>query len=596
MKEFFVQLLFSYRKSKKSRLSLGGRTEGKSLMGLVSKKADTSSSGPMERRWSVVGSSWSRKKQSDRQREEILPSKHLSPVISMPCLIPNDSFSEDFLIRQPILLDTANDTMIEGEIVDKDFMKISKSEYEAIKERVSAIESRISQEFGNVLLSNNSSNLEMDTGLENVQDKYKKTLEETGSMSNFSSTDQLAKRLSRDLKIRRSAEHKVIRSPSARKIGTMRRRSRENATRLSRNQSWHVPVTRTTSIILPNQDNKEQSPNDGTVVSFYPKPNLRRGRPNTVKMGLRHPSPAKKNTDSDKDEEWTSGSDFFLKPENNVCNMSFDEDFEMPKITTPTSSRKLSLRSAITPPNFISKMNLGEMKTPMLPPNLPPRRTPLTITKTPMLPPRSHGKIINKALLTPLQDQLQTGRASIARIRSQNAGMVAAKAKLFDGMADGSSEERKLHKIRKSPIKNSPKKSTPRRKNFKQSPNYIHRRQKIRLAKSPLALDNVIKCRQILTEISSFKENSTDEEFYTPTKEIFKKITTNNDNSLEVMMTPPIKRALLIKSPKKIISRERSQKTPMKVPRSSTEGEFSQQRNPLSLRSSPRFLHSSRPY
>lgn len=559
-------------------------------MGLVSKKSETSSNGQMERRWSVVGSSWSRKKQSDRQREELIPLKNLSPVISMPCLVPNDSFSEDFLIRAPKDTD-ANDTLIEGEIVDKDFMKISKSEYEAIKERVSAIESRISQEFGNVQSSLMSSP-EMETGLENVQDKYKKTLEETGSMSNFSSTDQLAKRLSRDLKIRRSAEHKIIRSPSARKIGTMRRRSRENATRLSRNQSWHVPVTRTTSIILPTQ-NIEQSSNDGTEISFYPKANLRRGRPNTVKMGLRHPSPAKKVSESEKEEEWTSGNDFFTKPENNVCNMSFDDDFELPKVVTPTSSiRKLSLRSAVTvtPPNFISKMNFDEMKTPMLPPNLPPRRTPLTITKTPMLPPRSHGKIINKALLTPLQDQ-QTGRASIARIRSQNAGMVAAKAKLFDGMADDSSEERKIQKSRKSSIRNSPKKSTPRRKNFKQSPNFIQRRQKIRLAKSPLALDNMIKCRQILTEISPFKDNSKEENFFTPTKEVFKKILKNNDIGLDVM-TPPIKRALLIKSPKKIMNRERSQKTPMKVPRSSTEGEFSQ----FSLRSSPRFLHSSRPY
>lgn len=559
-------------------------------MGLVSKKSETSSNGQMERRWSVVGSSWSRKKQSDRQREELIPLKNLSPVISMPCLVPNDSFSEDFLIRAPKDTD-ANDTLIEGEIVDKDFMKISKSEYEAIKERVSAIESRISQEFGNVQSSLMSSP-EMETGLENVQDKYKKTLEETGSMSNFSSTDQLAKRLSRDLKIRRSAEHKIIRSPSARKIGTMRRRSRENATRLSRNQSWHVPVTRTTSIILPTQ-NIEQSSNDGTEISFYPKANLRRGRPNTVKMGLRHPSPAKKVSESEKEEEWTSGNDFFTKPENNVCNMSFDDDFELPKVVTPTSSiRKLSLRSAVTvtPPNFISKMNFDEMKTPMLPPNLPPRRTPLTITKTPMLPPRSHGKIINKALLTPLQDQ-QTGRASIARIRSQNAGMVAAKAKLFDGMADDSSEERKIQKSRKSSIRNSPKKSTPRRKNFKQSPNFIQRRQKIRLAKSPLALDNMIKCRQILTEISPFKDNSKEEDFCTPTKEVFKKILKNNDIGLDVM-TPPIKRALLIKSPKKTMNRERSQKTPMKVPRSSTEGEFSQ----FSLRSSPRFLHSSRPY
>lgn len=64
----------------------------------------------------------------------------------------------------------------------------------------------------------------------NVQSEYEKTLEES-SIESTCSTDQLAKRLSRELKIRRSAEHKVIRSPSARKIGSIRRRSQEKPVR-----------------------------------------------------------------------------------------------------------------------------------------------------------------------------------------------------------------------------------------------------------------------------------------------------------------------------------------------------------------------------
>lgn len=62
-----------------------------------------------------------------------------------------------------------------------------------------------------------------------VQDQYEKTLEESEKLLlERSATEQLAKQLSRGLRIRRSAEQRVIRSPSARKIGAIRRRSRES--------------------------------------------------------------------------------------------------------------------------------------------------------------------------------------------------------------------------------------------------------------------------------------------------------------------------------------------------------------------------------
>ena len=109
----------------------------------------------------------------------------------------------------------------EIEVQSEEYVKIPKSEYEEIKNRVSAIESRISQEF-KCITSENTEGLTVS----NVQNIYEKTLEEAG-IENIANTDQLAKRLSRELKIRRSAEHKIIRSPSARKIGSMRRRSQE---------------------------------------------------------------------------------------------------------------------------------------------------------------------------------------------------------------------------------------------------------------------------------------------------------------------------------------------------------------------------------
>ena len=62
-----------------------------------------------------------------------------------------------------------------------------------------------------------------------VQDKYEKTMEECDKLLlERSASEQLARQMSRGLRIRKSAEHRVIRSPSARKIGAIRRRSRES--------------------------------------------------------------------------------------------------------------------------------------------------------------------------------------------------------------------------------------------------------------------------------------------------------------------------------------------------------------------------------
>lgn len=108
------------------------------------------------------------------------------------------------------------------------YVKIPKSEYEEIKSRVSAIESRISQEFGSIY-SEESENTITHT-VNKVQAAYEKTLGEAG-IENTLNSDYLAKKLSKELKIRRSGEHKIIRSPSARKIGILRRRSQEKVTR-----------------------------------------------------------------------------------------------------------------------------------------------------------------------------------------------------------------------------------------------------------------------------------------------------------------------------------------------------------------------------
>uniref|UniRef100_A0A182T9Q6 Uncharacterized protein n=1 Tax=Anopheles maculatus TaxID=74869 RepID=A0A182T9Q6_9DIPT len=392
----------------------------------------------------------------------------MSPVVSMPCLVSAEGLSS-----------MAEQNDADETDAGDDFLKIRRSEYEAIKKRMSDIESKLSKEM-TALVGRE------DVLLDNVEDKYRQTLEQTEPIeATCATTDQLAKRLSRELKIRRSGEHKVIRSPSARKIGTIRRRSRE-AVRLSRNQSWHVgngvrdvpaaPVT------------------TGTVdLSFYPKCGvLKRGRPNTVQSGLKAPDTATTSchettavsmatekqttqppsspcvaatslsggnyTDEEKEEQWVNAESYFethnVTDENASSVMDSTSEFLTPcKVlmedyfkTPDKNARRASLRSAskqqqqqpgsafCTPTQLVSKIDVnihqGAAKTPMLPPVVPPRiKTP---ARTPKLPPRTPSSLL-KSHITPLQEA-QSGRASIARIRSQNAGMVMAKAKLFDGL------------------------------------------------------------------------------------------------------------------------------------------------------------------
>lgn len=388
----------------------------------------------IERRWSVVGPGWNKKK-AHSQYDDIQSGKtvQLSPIISLPILpTSSNQVDLDLPIENSFSKIKRQSLHSYHPTNDDDFVRVPKMEYEAIKERVSAIESRISQEFGKVqsemLLSENS-DANNGTNLENVRTKYEQTLEGTELMN--TATDNLVLKMGKELKIR-SAENKIIRSPSARKIGTMRRRSRENV-RLSRNQSWHFgnKQTITTTDVSNNQNQSEHM--------FYPKMSLKRGRPNTVQTGLRHPSPKEsflnglqqpelkidENNFADalENENWINGEQFFSS-----------EHMQQPPVT-PTRNLKNSIEGT---PRFVSHLTLGEMKTPMLPPkrSVVPR-TPATIAKASVRVSQRQS-LANKPQLQQQQlsavHEQQTGRASIARLRSQNAGMVAAKAKLFNGL------------------------------------------------------------------------------------------------------------------------------------------------------------------
>lgn len=378
-------------------------------------------------------------------------------------------------IQKPLLNtieDTTSSVRKQDVIADPWEAQITKSEYEEIKGRVTAIESKISKEF--IKLQSSLSNNSLDSvdtndtrnGPERVLEKFERTLEETGMMNTSPMTEQLAKHLSRGLKIRSSAENKVFRSPSARKIGSIRRKSQENV-RLTRNKSWHLgpnlasPLVSKSSRITCDSPLQPmvtmKSPNIEKHVQI-PRANLKRGRPNTFLNGLRctqQPTEATKSrenqkntfivTENSSDEQKNDDINNDLKNEQWICANAFFDGMQTPNASEESTlnsskhSAKSSSMAKLKPARKRLNMNFdvtptnqqitprstnnnastvaGTMKTPMLPPRL------TVVKKTPAKTP--HSILASRNVFTPLWQQEQqqiAGRASIARLRSQNAG------------------------------------------------------------------------------------------------------------------------------------------------------------------------------
>jgi len=423
----------------KKRISLGVRKEAKLA-------AAESVPSVMDRRWSLVGAPWHRKKSVDKGDDRL--HARLSPVVSLPSLSTPDRH-RSFIEEEPGELAKAKSEEIMRDLSptpeaahDVSFVQVPRSEYEAIQNRVTAIENKITAEFRASELADDSFVEPVVCGPDSVQEKFVKTLEETTPINSVAcTTDQLAKRLSRELKIRRSTE---CRSPSARKIGTIRRRSRENGARLSRSTTWHMGTT---------SKNISEKIDSMSKESLCLRSNLKRGRPNTVQTGLRHPSPNRKFGEENRsdDEKWVEAEQFFNDPENEAKEANSEEEARDELPQTPVLKSTLEIfKTPVAPasnsrvgrsmerrehgsitPKYVTSISVND-KTPMAPPpSLPPRRTPQP-KKTPCLPPRTPSQLaFAPHAVTP---DVQTGRASIARIRSQNAGHVAAKARLFDNL------------------------------------------------------------------------------------------------------------------------------------------------------------------
>lgn len=409
---------------------------------------------------------------------------------------------------------------------DVDYVRVPKREYEAFKTRLNTIETKIHEEFNAAKLD--SVKVEMAksnmNGLAKVESKFHATLKEIEKLDD-PKTDFLAKRLSRELKIRPNNDRpSVARSPSARKIGSLRRK-RESAPRLSRGNSWHVsstfdPVPASTEIV---------------TQTFYPKQNLKRLRllDSTSSSTIQQSSLVTIQQSAEKvipekpvrksvvinpltAEIWTNATDFFKESK---CDEEKGATQQEEVFKTPVRPNKLQIKGDIDLNN-----------TPMLPPRLTPANkrlnTPMSEKKTPLL---------NRTVLsmTPTNE----GRASIIQIRHQNAGQVAQKARLFDNMSSHEnllkSVERQVVKLPRvvinkklENVKNMIDPATP--KNQHQSPRRssrspgINRRLQLRVAtsQSPALKTikenksenrvNLLKNADVLKEIASPRKHNSD--------------------------------------------------------------------------------------
>lgn len=264
---------------------------------------------------------------------------------------------------------------------EPDYVKISKVEYEEIKNRVSAIERRISLELESV-----ESGIVADDVIDSVQSEYEKTLTQSEHLS--PTTDQLAKKFGKDLKIRRSCEQKVFRSPSARKIERRRSRELEKA-KIARNQSWHV-------------------------TSNIPRVGIKR--------------------------ELAASDNFECTPVKMSRRTTRSSSFQgNPAVTplTPQNSRSSARISRKTSRASPSTFNNAQV-TPKTPTSLADNATlGYTRADTATLGWSADSVAPSwtsaEGFFNHLQPSaLENNRASLAKLRKQNAGMVMAKAKLFE--------------------------------------------------------------------------------------------------------------------------------------------------------------------
>ncbi|XP_072753750.1 uncharacterized protein [Anoplolepis gracilipes] len=346
------------------------------------------------------------------------------------CLMPEEKTdSEEFNIISNA------DTSLSSDHCEEDYVRISKREYEEIKNRVSAIESRISQEFGCIY---NEENNMTTHSVNKVQTAYEKTLEEA-SIENTLTSDYLAKKLSKELKIRRSREHKIIRSPSARKIGSLRRRSQEKVTskRIRRTASWHISPEF-------NLQHHTQLDKQVNVYSIEKQSNLLSNKylEEQSYSAERYNGIISNNTRDEitclHNQMNASISAEQYKISNNDLNLSGFKDLHLTNNCTTSYVRRASSfhgKDFVDNSCYFDK-KIDELKKTNSHQNIALnndclQKDNIVSEGSKEISWKDADKYFQSVSRTNTPAP-QTGRASVAKLRTQNAGMVLAKAKLFD--------------------------------------------------------------------------------------------------------------------------------------------------------------------
>lgn len=367
------------------------------------------------------------------KENSILHSTNTSDYVSNNESSIHDSYTTE------LTNDDDDDNNHEG----KEYVKVPKSEYLDIKKRVSAIETQISQEFGS-FAKESIHNLRRRNSVDKVQTEYEKTLEQSDIGSTMNA-DQLAKRLGKELKIRRSSEHKIIRSPSARKIGILRRRSQEKpvSKRVKRTSSWHVS-DRTDSICLRRSTlklNNFYPTNDNQTVNKLEQ--VKSNNLGVENLGTEAFCSEETNkrlnylqdqllTLIDHTNKHTKGSlsdDEFSSNDNTLYNGNGN------KLNLGAKVRRISSfhgNEFVDNSQYFNQMvkDLKKGNNPHVV-DVTPMKNEHTDKKDKVMSWKDAEKYFKSEGQTTTPVPV-TGRASVAKLRTQNAGMVLAKAKLFD--------------------------------------------------------------------------------------------------------------------------------------------------------------------
>jgi hypothetical protein len=481
------------------------------------------------------------RKTNRKSFEEKLIARKKSPKGRRWSLVPEKTTKSSKNISVALKKSSAqnNDNMDEClQTNSEEYVRVPLKEYEAFKFRLHCIENKMNREFNtaklNALKAEKQNELNFLNGPDKVEQKFNETLHEVEKLEDSDKkTEKLAKRLSRDLKIRSSAENAIVRSPSARKIGSLRRRRSIGTNTLSRTLSWHVG-TNSNGVQIDNNNSFT------SALNFYPYTNLkhshRLGSSNEHSKiqfndnfsefaqsvdKIAPEKPMRKSTLANNVEVWTPATDFFIDPK------AEDEDV----FKTPVRIKK-----TIT----MCESEVNHKKTPMLPPKIPSskRNTPMSQKKT------TH---VNESLfLTPSSNDTREARASIIQIRNRNAGMVAQKARLFDGMySDSAKSLEKQLKLPRVPIvkmfennKNisfddhfQKTKKCPR---AHKSPGGINRRMQLRTANDSPLIKTIKERNGKLKPREIFLKNEILEEISTPRK--------RQSQDQKLMLTPQSRR------------------------------------------------------